>query len=138
MKTQSAKSSFLPLLIIGIAVVLFSTAGFARMMGWGPVSTSDPGDITALAQAVPVLAPIEARARPRCPECGVIVSMREIEGHDEDAAPGATGAATAGYRYEFIVRMADGSSRVIVGASAASWRTGERLMIIGGVKALSH
>jgi outer membrane lipoprotein SlyB len=36
--------------------------------------------------------------------------------------------------YEIIVRMADGSSRVIDDANPARWRTGERLIVIGGVR----
>ncbi len=143
MKTQADKFSYLPLLITGIAVILFSTAGIARMMGWGPNSTDDSGDILALDQTAPVTTS-EARAKPRCPECGVIVSMREIERHDEDSGPGAAGGVTAGNRdetrvkstksYEIIVRMADGSSRVIDDANPARWRTGESLIVIGGVK----
>ena len=58
------------------------------MMGWGPNSTGDSGDILSLDQATPVPTTSEARARPRCPECGVIVSMREIERRDEDSGPG--------------------------------------------------
>ena len=144
METQADKSSYLPLLITGIAIILFSIAGLARMMGWGPNWTGDSGDIPALSReaAVPTS---EARAKPRCPECGVIVSMREIERHDEDSGPGAAGGVTAaGNRdetrvrsannYEIIIRMADGSSRVIDDAGAASWRIGERLIVIGGVK----
>ena len=144
MKTQPGKSSYLPLLITGIAVILFSTAGIARMMGWGPNSTGDSGDILTLDQAASVPARSEARAKPRCPECGVIVSMREIQRHDEDSGPGAAGGVTAGNRdatrvkstrsYEIIVRMADGSRRVIHDAKPASWRTGESLIVIGGVK----
>jgi hypothetical protein len=98
-----------PLLMAGIAVVLFSSAGFARMMGWGP-------------GAMPVLdAPAgKARAGPRCPECGMIVSVRELERRDE-ALPAS---------YEFVARMADGSSRVMVHASPLHWRNGERLIVI--------
>ena len=37
MQAQTDKKySYLPLLITGVAVVLFSSAGIARMMGWGP------------------------------------------------------------------------------------------------------
>lgn len=36
--------------------------------------------------------------------------------------------------YEIIIRMADGSSRVIDDAGAASWRIRERLIVIGGVR----
>lgn len=42
------RASYLPLLITSIAVMLFSTAGLARMMGWGPNSTDDSGGIPAL------------------------------------------------------------------------------------------
>ena len=104
MKTRADKSSFLPLLITGIAVILFSTAGIARMLGWGLNSTGDPDDIEVSATS-------DGGARPRCPECGVIVSTRN---------------------HEIIVRMADGSSRVIADANPARWRTGERLMVIAG------
>lgn len=134
----------LPLLITGIAIILFSTAGFARMMGWGLTSTGDSGDILALDQAAPVPTAGEVRAKTRCAECGVVVSMRETERHDEDSAPGATGEATAGNgdeipvkttrSYEITVRMADGSSRVINDANPARWRTGEHLIVIGGVR----
>ena len=123
MQAPAEKSSFLPLLITGIAIVLFSTAGIARMMGWGPNSTGDSGDMLAPDRTASLPASGEARARPRCPECGVVMSMREIEGHDK-----------AGHRYEFIVRMADGSSRVIADANAASWRIGEGVIVLGGVK----
>jgi outer membrane lipoprotein SlyB len=141
MMTQAVKSSFLPLLITGIAVILFSTAGIARIVGWGQNSTDDSGDILALDQAAPVPTS-EARAKPRCPECGVIVSMREIERHDQDSGPGAAGGVTAGNRdetrvkparsYEIVIRLADGSSRVINDAKPARWRPGERVIVIDG------
>ena len=107
MKTQIDKASCLALLITGLAIVLFSTAGIARMLGWGPGSISDSDDVPAL--EVPAAG--EAAAGPRCPECGVVVS---------------TGA------HEITVRMADGSSRVINHASPARWRAGERLIVIAG------
>lgn len=112
MKTQAEKFPWVPLLITGIAVILFSSAGIARMMGWGAGSTGDTDDALVSDQTVPVTATSEARARPRCPECGVIVSLSS---------------------HEITVRMADGSSRVIEDANAAEWRTGERLIVIGGV-----
>jgi hypothetical protein len=133
MQTQTDKKySYLPLLITGVAVVLFSSAGIARMMGWGPNSI----------MGVPASATSEARAAPRCPECGMIVSMREIKGRDEDSGPAAASGVAAGSRdkalvkptrnYEIIVRMADGSNRVINAANPARWRTGERLKVIAG------
>jgi len=145
MKTQANKSSFLPLLITGIAVILFSTAGIARIVGWGPNATGASGDILALDQAAPVPTTSEARAQPRCPECGVIVSMREIERHDQDSGTGAAGAVTAANRdetrvkstrsYEITVRMAGGSSRVLNDANPARWRPGERVIVIDGANA---
>jgi hypothetical protein len=142
MKTESNKASYLALLITGFAIVLFSTAGIARIMGWGPGSTEDSDDIVALDQAPPLAD--GARAGRRCSECGVIVSMREVGRHDEDTGPGAAGEATAGNRgelrayeprhYEIVVRMSDGSSRVIDHASPARWRTGERLIVIAGTE----
>lgn len=152
MSTQPDKSPYLPLLITGIVVILFSSAGIARMMGWGPNLTDDSGRIlaldilpVALAQPVAVTAQQtagNARAKGRCAECGVIVSVREVETRDEGAGPDATfGApasdqdelpATSIRHYEITVRLADGSSRVINDANPASWRPGERLVVIDG------
>jgi outer membrane lipoprotein SlyB len=83
-----------------------------------------------------------AKTKSRCAECGVIVSMREIVGHDDDSSPGAAGGAAAVDRdetrvesamsHEIVVRMADGSRRVINHASPASWRPGERVIVING------
>ena len=144
------------MLITGIAVILFSTAGIARMMGWGPNSTDGSGDILALdnfpaASARPVAVTVqtaagqaggEARVKGKCAECGVIVSMREIDAREEGAGLGATFGAVAGNQdgirakstrsYEITVRLADGSIRVINDANPASWRPGERLIVIDG------
>ena len=139
MKTQAVKKhSFVPLLIAGIAVVLFSTAGIARMMGWGPNLTEDFSDIAALEDS----ATSESGARPRCFECGFVVSMREIETRVDDSGTEATGAAAAGIgdklpvkstrSYEINVRMADGSSRLITAVNPARWRVNERLIVIAG------
>ena len=105
MTTQRDKFPCLAVLVTGLAIVLFSTAGIARMLGWGRSSTGDSGDMPAL-EASP---DGEEAARPRCPECGVIVS---------------TG------NHEFLVRMSDGSNRSIRDANPARWRVGERLLII--------
>lgn len=134
MKSKANKFPYLPLLIAGIAVVLFSSAGIARIVGWNPTSTSEAGGILAPGKFPPIKA--------RCVECGVIVSMREIEAHDADTGVGATGAAVAGNRdetrvksarsYEITVRLADRSSRVITEANPARWQPGQRVVIIEG------
>ena len=140
-RAGAARGVLVPL-ITGIAIVLFSTAGIARIMGWGANSTDASGDGLAPDQMPAVETRSEARVFARCAECGVIVSMRKIERHKEDPGPGAAGSGAAGNRdesrltaatnYEFTVRMADGSSRVIEAANAAAWRRGERLIVIAG------
>ena len=127
-------------LITGIAVVLFSGAGFARIVGWGPDSAGASGDGLAPDQMPAVQTLSEARADARCAECGMFVSMREVE--SEDTGAGAAGGATAGSgdetrlkrtpRYEITIRMADGSTRVVGDANPARWRAGERLIVITG------
>ena len=140
MKVRAKRSPYLPLLIT-IAIVLSSSAGLARMMGWGSSMAAHPGDMPELGQMASVTTS-EARARPRCPECGVIVAVREIESHDDATGPGATSGTAAGNgngpsmattgRHEITVRMADGSSRVNYQASSGGWRSGERVIVIGG------
>ena len=142
METHSDKSAYAALLITGLAIVLFSTAGIARMMGWGMNLTEESGELVAPDQISPDPPAGKTRTRPRCPECGVVVSVREVEGAIEDTGPGAAGAGKAGSRggiqvkvsrhYEMVVRMADGAIRVIDHASPARWRTGERLIVIAG------
>ena len=135
-------ASLTPLITV-IAFVLFSTAGIARIVGWGPNSTDDSGGIPALDPAAPLLATGEARVRARCPECGMIVSMREIEVRDDDTGrPRTAGGAVAGSRietrvdstrsHEITVRLADGSIRVFNDANPARWRSGERVILIDG------
>jgi len=135
-RAGAARGVLVPL-ITGIAIVLFSTAGIARIMGWGANSTDASGDGLAPDQMPAVETMSEARVFARCAECGVIVSMRKIERHKEDPGPGADGdrdesRLKASRNYEFTVRMDDGSSRVIEAAYAAAWRRGERLIVIAG------
>lgn len=64
------------------------------------------------------------RARVRCNTCGVVEAIRRIE-HG-----GSTPAS-----FEFTVRLRDGTIRTSTTASAASWRSGDRIMLIGGAAA---
>lgn len=150
MKTQADRSRYfqrggtargiLTPLITGIAVILFSTAGFARIVGWGPNSAGASGEGLAPDQMPAVQTMSEAGANARCAECGMFVSMREVA--SEDTVSGAAGRAMAGNRdeigvkttrsYEITIRMADGSTRVIEAANPARWRRGERLIVIAG------
>ena len=159
MRMQRHWRASLPLIIAGIAVISFSTAGIAAIMGWRPVSTVGSGkpvvshDSVAVAdQAVALTAHLsqrraKARANGNCAECGVIVSMDEINRHDNDAGNGVAGESTnvnrdrklvnKATRHEMIVRMTDGSNRVINSTSPASWRVGGRVIVIPGTM-LSH
>lgn len=68
--------------------------------------------------------------------------MGQIAGLDDEAGIGAASWATdenageqrlnSATRHEMVVRMADGSSRVINSASPAGWRIGERVIVISG------
>jgi outer membrane lipoprotein SlyB len=64
-------------------------------------------------------------------------------GQDVATVVGVVGGAVAGNEvekrvksgksYEITVRLEDGSSRVVHEATAPSWRTGDRVKVIGGV-----
>ena len=133
MKAPADKFLKLSLLIAGVAVILFSSAGFARMMGWGSSLTGDAGD---------VLAPDEGRAsrvsRTSCTGCGMIESVREIDSHGEFNGLGAVNAWTGEYArvkstrsYAIAIRLFDGSIRVVPDASQR-WRVGEYVILIDG------
>lgn len=112
--------------IAGIAVTIFSAVGIAAVMGWIPTSTSSPAEKIALAEKKPAVTAqsgdqareraraqareraredqsreqvanrANARASARCDECGVVVSVREIETKGEGSGIGAVGGAVVG------------------------------------------
>jgi hypothetical protein len=132
-----------------MAAILAGATGIATAMIWLGASSSVSNPVPALdsltaveaAHNVPELAADGIRARPKCPGCGVIVSMREVDLQDEAPSQAAAGGVSAdnskesqltpARNHEITIRMADGSSRVINHASPASWRPGERVVIIG-------
>ena len=198
------KKSPHPLLwITGIAVILFSAAGIAAIMGWIPTSTGTSGNNAALeklgpdtaksaapksqtaprqaastakpaapkTQTPPVQVANNAPVKMTCAECGVVESVREIQHQGASTGLGAVGGAVvggllgnqvgsgrgntaatiagavggtiagneiekrvkSGKGYEITVRFDDGSSRVISAASAPTWRSGDRVKVVGGV-----
>ena len=88
------------MLIAAIAVIVFSVAGIATMMGWMPSALSNDAD-PARAQPAPAF----RLARPRvvtaatdCRDCGVVESVRAVE---------------KSVNYEIRVRMNDGTYRTL-------------------------
>jgi hypothetical protein len=131
MKTPADKTWSLPLLIAGISVILFSSAGFARMMGWGANLTGDFGGILELGES--------PASRVSCVGCGMIESIRENDAHGEFNGLGAVDTATGEYlrvksarSYAIAVRLFDGSSRMLTDARSARWRPGEYVIVIDG------
>jgi hypothetical protein len=60
------------------------------------------------------------RSKSRCAECGRITAR--------DAVAAASGAQAV--RYEYTVRMTDGSTRVFQEPAEVHWRLGEHLVVI--------
>ena len=132
MNTQISKFSMVSILIAGLAAVLFSSVALtivpATTRQAGPISGAPAAAVSSYAGAADPLADRaadagEGRAKARCRECGVVESMRAL----------ASMEASAGH--EITVRMRDGSARVLSDAGPASWRLGERIILIGGAEA---
>ena len=139
MTLLSARPNFRVLLIAALVMVLAIALGIARMSGWSAVAAGNvPGVVSP--KGAPIPKPSAAYARRMCAACGVVTSMREIAITKEDALrqkmtiadAGSTGGATgsSGMKYEIIVSMADGSSRVFEEANPSTWRVGGRLIFI--------
>lgn len=89
------------------------------LQGWmDPLTIEDAAPALAVAAAVR-----DEVARPRtpCVLCGVVEHIRMVD-HGVHAAAS----------YEFTVRMRDGSMRMSPSASLDGWRSGDRIMLIGG------
>ncbi len=129
MTTQADRFRYLPLLIAGFAVVLFSTAGIARIAGLFSVPTGDSGDVVALA-GVPAAEVMEgavqdvpqpragekvaksaksaksgARGKVRCAHCAVIVSVVETGKTAADRSTSETARVTTGHAIETSMNL---------------------------------
>jgi hypothetical protein len=120
----------LPLIV---AATVFSTCLLAGVPGvWlgGPAEGDAvmPVAVAAEAPEGAELAPLaltkDRRARSRCETCGVLLHVQKIEPLGGEPAA-----------YEFTVRLRDGSLRTQRSASAGNWRSGDRIMLLGGSKA---
>ena len=121
MHTPITQSTRIPLLIAAIAAILFSTAAAisAPLLEWLHHVPAANASVRAQVDALPDTA--EPRPQSRCPECGVVESMRRI------VQPGNSPAL-----HEITVRLRDGSTRISSHINPAQWRIGERVIVIGG------
>lgn len=146
MKTQQFEFLHRPLLVGGVAAILFSSIAIASLAIPaqslnGVFLLSEPPEAVA-APASAALPAVRAH-RYMCDDCGVIESMRKIgtpDDHGGVAAPGRNAAGKGGAieagplsKYEITIRMQDGSMRVIQDARPAHWRYGEPVTVIAGV-----
>jgi hypothetical protein len=151
--------------IAGISICLLAASGTVAIVRSIPASYANIPDKGALPRqgAAPRVAgetlakdlqaqlagTINPRSRARCPECGVVESMRQIKrsgdvGRQDVAyvkvARGASGGAPVSAiaanaitanGYEMTVRFRDGSTTVFNEANPRTWRLGTRVMVIG-------
>jgi hypothetical protein len=104
------------MLIAAIAVIVFSVAGIATMMGWMPGALSSGADP---ARAQPVRASKLAKLRvgtaaTDCRDCGVVESMRAME---------------KSVNYEIRVRMNDGTSRTLYERAQPALTIGQKVRV---------
>lgn len=104
------------MLIAAIAVIVFSVAGIATMMGWMPGAlSSDAGP--GRARAVPASKPATPRVvntATDCRDCGVVESMRAMEQSVD---------------YEIRVRMNDGTFRTLYERARPAFTVGQKVRV---------
>ena len=103
------------MLIAAIAVIVFSVAGIATMMGWMPGLLSDAGP--ARAQPLPASKlgkPRIVTAATECRDCGVVESMRAVEKSVD---------------CEIRVRMNDGTSRTLYERARPALTIGQKVRV---------
>jgi hypothetical protein len=102
----------LPLLVIGCAAV--ALCGTMALAGaWEAPRVQPPAAASAKQRLV--------AKKWRCTSCGVVQAIRVVEPEQ----PGPT-------RYEFTVRLRDGSTHISTESSSFSWRVGDPVQLIGG------
>jgi hypothetical protein len=164
MRTRPDRPVRVPVWIAGISLCLVTALGTLPIVRSIPVSYASipDGRVASMDEAEPgghrdaradrseadgasAHPATHPRYRARCPECGVVESMREI-GRSGDrigqaavdldstrrTCGSAFGADAATERcFEITVRFRDGSRTVFREASPRAWRAGNRVMVIG-------
>jgi hypothetical protein len=116
MKMQSSRPVYFTVAVGAVTALMLGSAALTFAAEW----TSTAGSRAGVEDSSEVVAG-DVPAPARCRACGVIESVRS-------AAP-AGGAPAA---YELTVRLADGSVHKVNDANPASWRPGERMILIAG------
>ena len=104
------------MLIAAIAVIVFSVAGIATMMGWMPSALSNDAD-PARAQPAPAFRLAQPRvvtAATDCRDCGVVESVRAVE---------------KSVNYEIRVRMNDGTDRTLYERARPVLTVGQKVRV---------
>ena len=117
------------MLIAAIAVIVFSVAGIATMMGWLPnvESKTEPA-----AKSAPAAKSSASRQRAMsstgaaCADCGVVESIRAVESKGQGSGIGAVGGAVVGGILGNQVGHGSGrTAATVVGAGAGAYAGNE-------------
>jgi outer membrane lipoprotein SlyB len=113
------------MLIAAVAVIIFSLAGTATILGWLPDARSrgtDPGDTSEKAAAPVARAPSRVPQAARCAECGIVESIRAVEVDGEGSGLGAVaGGVVGGVLGNQIGRGNGRAVATVVGAGAGAY-----------------
>jgi len=122
-------------LIASTAVIMASPFLSNIIMACLPVTTVDMGDRLPVNNTEKLVVGADP-AELRCPECGVVESRREIFQSGEKSVAEVPGIAKARRtaapiaKYEFTLRMKDGTTRQFFDEKGENWRLGERVIVI--------
>ncbi|MBS1230808.1 MAG: hypothetical protein H6R17_4085 [Proteobacteria bacterium] len=110
---------------VALAIVFVSSV-LTGVLALFPLASDQANAAPMVSEAEAVAYPVrEAGSDPKCAQCGVVESTRELARIAETSAKGV----------ELTVRMKDGASHLFIAASSessASWRAGERVIFIDG------
>jgi hypothetical protein len=152
MRAPSENPPFRQLRIVAIALLVICAAGTAISMvgkSKAPAASALPTPAirssASAADDTPGSAREPRRSQRGCAECGVIESMREVGVLDADdgGAPSEIMQIAAGGndrgrrqtstgRYEYVVRMRNGSQRLLTETTPRDWVAGARINLIAG------
>ena len=139
MKTQTIHLPQPSLTSWRILIILVCVASFIALTGFtSRVAAVSPAPTLETGADKGAVAPdtrwpgADAEPAAKCPQCGVVEAIREIVPADTDAAGAQPGSVQKKLtrQQEVTVLMRNGSRHVFRQASPASWRVGERMIII--------